>query len=57
MFCFRDGLSALESRSQNLDEIGKDIIQKSSLKMAFMGSENSQVIVEAALKALYTLTT
>lgn len=56
MFCFKGRLSALESRSQNLDEIGK-VVQKSSLKMAFMGSENSQVIVEAALKALYTLTT
>ena len=43
--------SALESNSQNVDEIEKDIAQKSSRKMSFRGSEKSQAMPEAALKA------
>lgn len=52
MFCFRAELSVLESSSQNLDEVGKDIVQKSSPKMPFMGSEKSQEILEAHLQGL-----
>lgn len=53
MFCFRAELSVLESSSQNLDEVGKDIVQKSSPKMPFMGSEKSQEILEGHITALY----
>lgn len=52
MLCFRAGLSALEGSSQTLDEIGKDIAQKSSPQMPFMVFRkiSSNTGLEAALK-------